>query len=537
MVAFDTLREHRWSAIAWIVGGALANYWMIFSLKNELEDFPGGPEMLVKVLGPTIEAFRPMRWPAERLDTLGGYATYHNMLLITMFLGVYAALQGATSLRTLEANGSMSVWLSAGISRRHIVIVRSVSFALMLGAIAMGIAGGTALALSGAGEPNIQGAFITLLASWCVSLLCFGFGQLLSHFLSSAKLAAGIAATTIVVLYVLGNSAGTFGPFAFLEYLSPFTYSNMSRALVPGIDAHWPSMIGVVFAAAALIAVSTRLFLTRDIGSVVRARVHESHQHVASRRSFTVRSLFGDGLYHSWVAMLTWALGGAALVGVMVSLEPAAMDAWSYFDVLFPPGQDAIVEREAQYLSFSGALLVPLVAGFVVAQSSKWSADFTAGRTGLILSTPVSWARLFSTRAAIALLGVVGILVASLGAMVIVAASIDVGVDLDGLIRLTTSSLVLGVAMIALSAIVTVLFTQRSAVLMLSIYLAVSYILLYVAPMLEWPPWVGRLSLFTAFGNPYIEWPTLLESSVILALAGPGLLLAFVLTTRSRKAL
>ena len=68
MVAFDTLREHRWSAIAWIVGGALANYWMIFSLKNELDDFPGGPDMLVKVLGPTIEAFRPMRWPAERLD-------------------------------------------------------------------------------------------------------------------------------------------------------------------------------------------------------------------------------------------------------------------------------------------------------------------------------------------------------------------------------------------------------------------------------------------------------------------------------------
>lgn len=166
----------------------------------------------------------------------------------------------------------MSVWLSAGISRCEIVIVRSVSFALMLGAIAMGIA------------------------------------------------------------------AGTFGPFAFLEYLSPFTYSNMSRALVPGMGANWLSMLGVVLVAAAMVAISTRMFLLRDIGDVVRGRVHESHQHVASRRSFTVRSLLGDGLYHSWVAMLTWSLGGAALVGVMVSLEPAAMDAWSYFDVLFPAG-------------------------------------------------------------------------------------------------------------------------------------------------------------------------------------------------------
>ncbi|GAA1757730.1 hypothetical protein GCM10009747_15520 [Agromyces humatus] len=36
-------------------------------------------------------------------------------------------------------------------------------------------------------------------------------------------------------------------------------------------------------------------------------------------------------------------------------------------------------------------------------------------------------------------------------------------------------------------------------------------------------------------GNPYIEWPTLAESTVILALAGPGLVLAFLLTARSRK--
>ncbi|WP_156401578.1 hypothetical protein [Agromyces sp. Soil535] len=53
--------------------------------------------------------------------------------------------------------------------------------------------------------------------------------------------------------------------------------------------------------------------------------------------------------------------------------------------------------------------------------------------------------------------------------------------------------------------------------------------------MLDWPEWVNRLSVFHAFGNPYIEWPTFAESTVIVALAGPGLLLAFILTARSRK--
>lgn len=534
-MVFATLREHRLTALAWMVGGAVANYVMILSLESELKDFPGGPQMLVRVLGPSIEAFRPLRWPAERLDTLGGYATYHNMLWITMFLGVYAAMQGARVVRGLESREAMSVWLSTGISRTQLLVIRSLSFMLVLAAIATGIAAGTALALQVVGAPDLSGSFVTLLASWCVATVCFAFGALVSQFFTSARTAAGIAATSVIVLSVLGNSAELLGPFEFVQYLSPFTYSNLSRALVPGIEPHWLSMVGVLLVACLILTATSVIFGRRDVGaSALRRKPAQTHKH-ERRASRTVNSLFGDWLRHGWVSLLSWSVSSAALVSMMVSFEPVAMDAWSYFDAILPPTPDSNAAREAQYLAFSSTLMVPLIAGYVVAQSAKWSADFTAGRTGLIMSTPVSWMRVFGTRVVVTMLGVLVIVAASLAGLLAVAGTIGIGVDTDGLFRLTTMALLLGLAMIALGALTTVAFKHRSAVLVLSIYLGAAYLLGYIVPMLGWPEWVGRLSMFTAFGSPYLEWPQLIDVMVILTLAGPGLVLAYLASARSRK--
>lgn len=414
-------------------------------------------------------------------------------------------------------------------------MTRAVTFAVLLASIAAGVAGGTAFALAVVEEPNTSGAFLTFLASWCVAVLCFSLGLLLSQFVSRPKLSSGIAATAILALYVLGNSAETFGSFSFLQYLSPFTYSNLSRVLVPGMNAHWPSMVGVLLVATFFLVLAAFLFGQRDVGDVMfHRRARAAHRRARSSR-ITVRTLFADGLYHGWASIVGWASGTTILIALMISLEPAAIEAWSYFDVLLPPSPDASTEREAQYLAFSGTLMVPLIAGYVVAQSAKWSADFSAGRTAMIMSTPVRWIRVFGIRVLVTLLGVLAIIVTSEIALVTVAQSVGVDIEVEGLLRLTAMSLALGLAMIAFCSIVTNVFRQRSSVLVLSVYLASAYLLIYIVPMLEWPEWVGRLSIFTAFGTPYLEWPPVLDALAILILAGPGLVLAYLLSNRSRK--
>src|SRR5665648_1277255 len=61
----------------------------------EMKDFPGGSQALAASISASAEAMRPLRWPAERLDTLGGYLTYHNVILFNLILAIYGAVQGA----------------------------------------------------------------------------------------------------------------------------------------------------------------------------------------------------------------------------------------------------------------------------------------------------------------------------------------------------------------------------------------------------------------------------------------------------------
>jgi len=114
------------------------------------------------------------------------------------------------------------------------------------------------------------------------------------------------------------------------------------------------------------------------------------------------------------------------------------------------------------------------------------------------------------------------------------AAIVQVEVDPSGLLRLFVLSLGLGLAMSALAANTTIVFKHRGAVVVLALHLAAAYLLTFMVPMLDWPEWVNRLSVFHAFGKP-VHRVAVAESTVIIALAGPGLLLAFILTARSRK--
>lgn len=524
------------AALAWVLGGALANFAMVLSLASELEDFPGGADALARTMTPSVEALRPMRWPAERLDTLGGYFTYHNVILITMFLAVYAVVQGAKSVRSLEERHVAEVILGTGISRVRLLAVRSAGFAILLAVIAAGIAAGTAAAFAVAGEPDTGGAFITFLAGWCAAVMCFSLALLLSQFTKNARVAWGVGAVVLIALYVLGNSAEELGPFEFVQVLSPFFYSNLSRAMVPGVDAHWLSMAGMLAVAVAATAASAWFFERRDTDSAFGARRSHGHRHAVGRRSRTVGSLWADGLSHAWVSIVAWAASAAALSGMMISFEPTVIDAWEIFDFMLPEaGADPDFDPVAQYLALSASLLIPLVAGFVVAQSAKWTSDFTSGRVGLLLTAPVSWTRVLATRIAVTMLGTAVIAAASIVTLAVAAAAVDVEADPSSLGRLFVVALALGLAMSALAALATVAFKNRGAVVALSLYLGAAYLLTFVVPMLGWPDWLNRLSVFHAFGNPYIEWPTPAESTVIIVLAGPGLALAFLLTARSRK--
>jgi hypothetical protein len=112
----DTVRGHRWGIVAWIVGGAVGMIVMGAALASERDRFPGGAKALAASVMPGAEAMRLLRWPAERLDTFGGYLTYHNVTVFLLALCVYGAVQGAHAVRGVEATGMSAELLATGRS-------------------------------------------------------------------------------------------------------------------------------------------------------------------------------------------------------------------------------------------------------------------------------------------------------------------------------------------------------------------------------------------------------------------------------------
>jgi ABC-2 type transport system permease protein len=220
----------------------------------------------------------------------------------------------------------------------------------------------------------------------------------------------------------------------------------------------------------------------------------------------------------------------------MALLQPVVMDVWSAFDFIGAlAGAGPGLTAEALYWSFTGALVSPVIAAYVIVQASGWVADLAQGRVEILLAGPVSWTRLVAGRLLAVTTGVLVITLASLGTLVASAAAIDSTVDGAGLCRLTVTSLLFGSALGSVAAIVVAWLRRGVAVTVLAVVVGTSYLIAYLVPFLDWPDWLNRLSVFWAFGQPYLQWPTTARLVVLLLLAVPGAVAAAAVAEHTPK--
>lgn len=516
--------------------GAVASYVMTRALQSEMESFPGGARAFAESLRPGLEALRPLRWPADRLDTLGGYLSYHNLTLITLTLTLYAAVRGAAAVRAGEDHHSLEEVLATGWPRAAVVRDRTVGFVVVMAAISAGLAAGVGVALAAAGQPDWSGSLIAHLTSGLVAMVGYGLGLLMSQLTTRSRTASGISAGVLVTLYVVTNVWEELGPLGAVRFLSPFHWANASRALVPGEGLDVPASAVLVAMATGLVVLSALAFQRRDYRGVLwarRPRPRDDRRALVQRPM--LRSIWAAALLRGRLGLVWWALAGAALTALMVRLEPIVMDAWETFEGYFTGGGPAGATPEEVYLSFSGEVIMPVIAGYVLTQAAGWTTELAQGRVELVLAAPVSWTRLVTERVAAVAAGVVVVTVGALAALFGVAVAVGLRVDVAGLVRLGLGSLLLGLALAGVASLLVVLLRTGITVTALAIFVGLSYLLGLMAPMLGWPDWVGRLSVFTAFGHPYREWPPMGGTLVLLLLALGGTALAAALAERTPK--
>jgi ABC-2 type transport system permease protein len=534
----DTLRSHRVTATVWVVGGTVLMYVMALALASEMSRFPGGRKAFADSIMPGAEAMRPLRWPAERLDTLGGYLTYHNVTLVTLFLAVYAVVQGTRAVRGAEERRALEEILATGWSRAAVIRDRTVGFALTLALISLGLGLGVAAALAAGGEPDLAGSLITMTTSGLCALVGYSLGLLLSQLTPRAAIAAGLGSLILTVFYVASNVGEELGALGALRFLSPFYYANASRALVPGHGLDLAATGALLLMSAVLLGLATWAFLRRDYGAplwVRRARPERAGARLVRVQRRMLRSVWTAGLLRGRLGLLVWSVSAAAFTALMVALQPAVMKAWNTFDFIGEITGGAGTSAQAQYLSFSGEIVTSIIAAFVVAEASRWVADLAQGRVELILAGPVSWSRLVGERLLALIVGVAAITAGSLASLSVGAALVGTELDAAGVGRLGADCILLGAALGAVGALAVAALRGGASVVVLAVFVGASYLLGYLVPLFGWPEWIGRLSVFSAFGHPYLEWPPAGGLAVLLVLALAGGLLAAAIAERTPK--
>jgi ABC-2 type transport system permease protein len=503
---------------------------------SEVDRYPGGPAAMAAGMQPSVQALRLLRWPGERLDTLGGYLTYHNVTMFGFALSIYAAVQGAHAIRGAERRGMIAQILAAGRPRPALLVDRATGFALTLALIGAGLGLSIAAAMAYGGQPDIGGSLITALMCSLAALTAYALGMLLGQLVARPRAAASAAAFTVTGLYLLTNVADQIGFAGGLRYLSPFFYVNLARALVPGQGFSLVAVLALFGLSAVLNAIAAWAFGRRDYGAgmwtrrptAVNRRVRV--QRPALRRVWTAELLRHRG------GLTVWAVAAAATMALMGWEGPAVIDLWDKFELTQTMiGSDPSHSIADQYLGFAAQLVLPIIAAYAVTEAAGWVDDLQHGRIELLLAAPISWPGLLRQRLAAALAGVTVITVAALGALAGVAAAVGMKVDLAGLARLGADTLLLAAALCTVALLLVAWLRGGAAITGLAIYLTASYLLIYLVRLFSWPDWINRLSLLGAYGNPYLQWPAWNSVAAVVAIAATAFVLAAAVAVRSPK--
>jgi hypothetical protein len=223
------------------------------------------------------------------------------------------------------------------------------------------------------------------------------------------------------------------------------------------------------------------------------------------------------------VGLVAWSLAAAFITALMAWLEPVVVDVWDELGFSeFLPARDTGVPVADEYLSFASQLVAAVVAAYAIAQATGWVAEMRDRRVEMFLSHPVSWQRLVLLRLKVASTGVLAIAAAAAAGLWVGAAGVDVPLSLVGLLRTITLTVVLGLAILGLGAVLVAWIPTSTSVILLSTFTFVSYLLAFVVPLFDLPDWTMNLSLFGAYGQPYLELPEAggLLLLAVLALAG-----------------
>lgn len=460
--------------------------------------------------------------PAQ-LDTMAGYLTWRWFGSAVLIYAFWGLLAGTGAGRGDEERGLVELWLSTGVSRMRLIVARVAGFAAVAAAsIAVMLAvtdGGAAI-----GQEPLPGGPLALqgLAMWLLTLAVFTFALVVAQLVTTRRSATGIAGIVLLALFMLNAAARSGVDVGVIRWLSPFYLYERSTPLLRGGSLDVPATAALAVIAFVLVAVAVVAFIRRDIGGPLFRG--------APRKARVERRMAKDPLLRAPVLaivdqqrvwIVAWALGLAVLAGFLTSITKTMVDAFGNSDI---PILRAYFERAGinAYADFVGVIwfstLLLLISLFVVAQVSGWAADDAEGRLEVILSTPVSRARVVVERIAVVVVACAFVVAVSSLAVYLTATSTGISLPRGRFVLASAAVLPVAYAFAGIGHAL-VGWRPRLAVAVLGAVAIVGYFSQQLGPLFQWPDWVKNLSLYALYGTPMSsdDW------SGIATLVGIGL--------------
>jgi ABC-2 type transport system permease protein len=525
------LRSHRTGVLATTLIGAAGGLINAIGFAQIAGDNPAARAVFAQQMELLARQLTYLLPAPAQLDTMAGYLTWRWFGSAVLVYAFWALLAGTGAGRGDEERGLSELWLSTGASRMRLIAVRAASFAAVAAAsIALMVAATDIGAVAG-GEPLSVGPLaLEGLAIWMLTIFVFAFALVVAQLVTTRRGATGIAGIVVLVLFMLNSAARSGVDLGAIRWVSPFYLFERSTPLLRGGSLDLAATAALAIGSLVLVAVAVVAFIRRDIGGPLFRG--------APRRSRVEWRPAGDPLLRTPVLaivdqqrvwIVAWALGLAVLAGFLTSITKTMVDAFGNSDI---PMLRAYFDRAGinAYADFVGVIwfstLLLLISLFVVAQVNGWAADDAEGRLEMILSAPVSRARVVVER--IAAVVVACAVVVAVSSLAVYLTATSTGITLPAGRFVFASAAVLPVAY-AFSGLGHALvgWRPRVAVAILGAVAVVGYFAQQFAPIFQWPDWVSNISLYALYGTPMSKDDGGgIATLMVIGLAGTGIAIA-----------
>lgn len=449
--------------------------------------------------------------PPLAMDQIGGILVYETSLTALLGVALMAIFTVVRHTRKEEEAGRVEL-LGSTVVSPHAVITAAVlvssGASLLVGA---GVTASFLLEEQPVAESVLYGASIAALG-----LVFTGVAAAAAQLMSHSRGAVGVSLAVLAVFYgvrAIGDVAESS-----LTWLSPVGWSQ--QVGVYEYNRWWPIALSVVLTLA-LFGLTVVLESRRDLGSgVLPPRPGPAH---------AGRDLAG-------AVGLAWRLQRGAFLGWLVGFFAMALMLGSFsesienmvkeneaFAEFFPTGgADSLVDT---YMAVSLLLLGIGAAGYAVSSALRARSEESSGRLEPVLATSVSRSRWLAANLAVTVVGTVALVTSGgLGLGLAYAATSDRPGEVW---PLTAASLAYVPAILLVAAVVVLLLgwaPRASGVAWVAV--AFAFVIGWLGPLLDPPPWVADLSPFSHVPevpvDPVTAAPLVVLALLAVVVAGAG---------------